>query len=69
LADISNKIVEASIGLFVLAFVGLLALTQLFTAPTTSIPATITALVITLVAVMFGLAIALLFYRYTKGKA
>lgn len=64
---ITDKIIEASIALFVLAAVGMLALTTLFSAPTTSIPQTVLALVTTLVAIMFALAVALLFYRYTKG--
>ena len=68
MANLSDKIVEASVALFVLAFVGLAALTQIFTAPTTSIPASVYALVVTLVGIMFGLAVALLFYRHTKGK-
>lgn len=66
MVDITDKIIEASIALFVLAAVGMLGLTQLFTAPTTSIPTTVVALVTTLVAIMFALAVALLFYRYTK---
>lgn len=66
MVDITDKIIEASIALFVLAAVGMLGLTTLFTAPTTSIPTTVLALVTTLVAIMFSLAVALLFYRYTK---
>ena len=67
MVSLSDKIVEASIALYVLGAVGIGALVTLFTTATTSIPATVTTLVITLVAIMFSLAIALSFYRYTKG--
>ena len=66
MADSTDRIIEASVGLFVLAAVGMAALTQLFTAKTTSIPATVVTLVTTLVAILFSVAVALMFYEYRK---
>ena len=67
--DITDKVVEASVALLVLSAIGLTALIQLFTSPTTSIPATVLFLVTTFVAIMFAVGVALLFYRYTKHEA
>jgi hypothetical protein len=70
LVDLGDKIVDAAIALFILAFVGMLALTQLFQASTTSVPSTVVTLVTLLVGILFALGVALAFYRYlVKGSA
>ena len=70
LVDLGDKIVDAAIALFILAFVGMLALTQLFQASTTSVPSTVVTLVTLLVGILFALGVALAFYRYlVKGRA
>ena len=70
LVDLGDKIVDAAIALFILAFVGMLALTQLFQASTTSVPSTVVTLVTLLVGILFALGVALAFYRYlVKGAA
>ena len=69
LVDLGDKIVDAAIALFILAFVGMLALTQLFQASTTSVPSTVVTLVTLLVGILFALGVALAFYRYlVKGS-
>ena len=70
LVDLGDKIVDAAIALFILAFVGMLALTQLFQASTTSVPSTVVTLVTLLVGILFALGVALAFYRYlVKGSS
>lgn len=70
LVDLGDKIVDSAIALFILAFVGMLALTQLFQASTTSVPSTVVTLVTLLVGILFALGVALAFYRYlVKGAA
>lgn len=58
-----DEIVDKSVALYILAAVGLSALTTLFTSAVTSIPATVLGLVTTLVAILFSLGVALAFYR------
>ena len=70
MVDLGDKIVDAAIALFILAFVGMLALSQLFQASTTSVPATVVTLITLLVGILFALGVALAFYRYlVKGSA
>lgn len=70
MVDLGDKIVDSAIALFILAFVGMLALTQLFQASTTSVPSTVVTLVTLLVGILFALGVALAFYRYlVKGAA
>lgn len=64
MVNLDDQITDLSIAVLIVAFMAILALTQLFRASTTSVPSTIVTLATVLVGLMFGIGIVFLFYRY-----
>lgn len=64
MVNLDEQITNASIAVLIVAFMAILALTQLFRASTTSVPSTIVTLATVLVGLLFAIGIVFVFYRY-----
>ena len=63
MVDLTKKIIEAAIALFVLAVIGTLALQSLFSAAMPSVPSGVATLLTTLVGILFAVGVAYAFYK------
>lgn len=62
--NLDDQVTDASIAVLIVAFMGVLALTSLFRASTTSVPSTVVTIVTFLVGLLFAIGIVFVFYRY-----